>query len=118
MQLRSPMSYFMPFVGIFFLINMVSSSIRIQVEDLETQRHMVRQRGSEHSRAGLVYAARRRQSGALTDSFFSEPLVITTTTKKSSNGSYRTKEHRDALLLLLEQGHKHFISNRLENKAS
>jgi len=84
------------------------SSGGVHTEELETQRYMVRQRGSAgHSRAGLVFAAKRRQSGFHIDSFFSEPLVIITTTKDKS--SYKTQENRDALLLMLGKAQKHII---------
>jgi hypothetical protein len=101
------MSICMPFLGLFLCMTMVSlSSGGVHTEELETQRYMVRQRGSAgHSRAGLVFAAKRRQSGFHIDSFFSEPLAIITNTKDS----HKTQENRDALLLMLGKAQKHII---------
>ena len=100
--------YLAPFVVIFFLINVVSSSIRVYTEELENQRYMVsRQRAA----ARAVSDAKRRQSGAHIDSLFSEPLATTTTTsnKKGDGGGgddndTNKKEIDNALLVLLEKG--------------
>ena len=100
-MLDRPLSILLPFIGICFLFHVVSSSpTRVQSEELEHQRYMVRQRGiSGHSRAGLVFSAKRRQSGSHTDAFFSEPVAII-----KDDGGYKAKQNRDALLLLLGKG--------------